>query len=100
MRPPGGREARNEMRRKRRRLLREKYLMTVFLHTVFFLERSVILYFKRNRTTYTRRRRPSGYWGIIEKVLEETADQDILDAANTETMLKAVDGEFTPEMSF
>ena len=37
---------------------------------------------------------------MIEKVLEETADQDILDAANTETMLKAVDGEFTPRNEF
>lgn len=34
---------------------------------------------------------------VIEKILEGTAEQDLLDAANTETMLKAVDGEFTPK---
>ena len=37
---------------------------------------------------------------VIEKVLEETADQDILDAANTETRLRAVDGELTPRDEF
>ena len=37
---------------------------------------------------------------MVEKVLEETADQDLLDATNTETMLRAVDGEFTPKDEF
>ena len=37
---------------------------------------------------------------MIEKVLEETAGQDLLDATNTETMLQTLDGSFTPKDEF